>query len=85
MALPRSVFVAGGLLIALAQNHEQYLLEQGATPERVALLTAFDPEHPEDPDVFDPYHSDDAEFTRVLQQVERSCAALIEELRSRLG
>ncbi|QIM17285.1 low molecular weight phosphotyrosine protein phosphatase [Leucobacter insecticola] len=73
------------LLIALDRGHEALMRERGADPERVVLLTNFDPERPEDPDVFDPYWSDDDAFDRVLAQVERSCAALLHDLRAKLG
>jgi len=68
------------LLIALDRGHQQILLQRGAIPDRVVLLSAFDPERPTDPDVFDPYYSDDRAFTDVLAQVERSCRALLAEL-----
>lgn len=68
------------LLVALDRGHERIMRSRGAVPERLTLLTAYDPERPEDPDVFDPYYSDDRAFERVLEQVERSCAALLEAL-----
>ena len=43
------------LLIALDRGHEQILLRRGVTPDRISLLTEFDPEQPKDPDVFDPW------------------------------
>lgn len=73
------------LLIALAREHERFMLDRGADPERLMLLTAFDPERPADPDVFDPYRSAETVYTRVLTQIERSCAVLFEELRTRVG
>ena len=69
------------LLIAMDRGHRRIMLEMGAPAERVALMTAYDPERPEDPDVFDPYYSDARAFDRVLAQVERSCAVLLDELR----
>ncbi|MBL3685426.1 low molecular weight phosphotyrosine protein phosphatase [Leucobacter zeae] len=72
------------LLIALARGHEAEMLARGADPERLALLTAFDPERPEDPDVFDPYWSEQPVYAEVLAQVERSCRALLAELRGRM-
>ncbi|MFT4232453.1 MAG: low molecular weight protein-tyrosine-phosphatase [Leucobacter sp.] len=69
------------LLIALDRGHEQRLLALGADPARLSLLTAFDPERPADPDVFDPYYSEQRAFDEVLVQVERSCAALLDQLR----
>jgi protein-tyrosine phosphatase len=74
--------IAGNdLLIALDRGHERIMRERGVAAERLALLTAFDPERPEDPDVFDPYYSDERAFARVLEQIERSCAVLLDELR----
>ena len=73
------------LLVALARDHETALVAAGAERERVALLTAFDPAHPEDPDVFDPYYSDERAFEEVLAQVERSCGPLLASLTDRLS
>ncbi|TCK39873.1 protein tyrosine phosphatase [Leucobacter luti] len=70
------------LLIALARDHERALLDRGADPDRVALLTTWDPDQPSDPDVFDPYYSDADAFDTVLTQVERSAAAVLEQLRA---
>lgn len=68
------------LLVALAREHEREMLRLGAAPERVVLLSAHDPSRPVEPDVFDPYYSDQRAFHEVLQQVERSCAALLDHL-----
>lgn len=68
------------LLIALDRGHEEILLRRGASPDRIALLTAFDPERPSDPDVFDPYYSEPHVYDEVLVQVERSCVALLAHL-----
>lgn len=62
------------LLIAMDRGHERILRERGVAPERIRLLTDFDP------DVFDPYYSDGRAFERVLAQVERSCTVLLESL-----
>lgn len=70
------------LLIALDRGHERIMLERGAARDQVRLLTSYDPERPDDPDVFDPYYSDYAAFVRVLEQIERSCAVLLDELHS---
>lgn len=66
------------LLIALDRGHERIMRSRGA--ERVELLTAYDPEQPDDPDVFDPYYSGPAAFDAVREQVERSCRALLDDL-----
>ena len=68
------------LLIALDRGHERIMRTRGADPGRLALLTAFDPEQPADPDVFDPYYSDERAFARVLEQIERSCSGLLDRL-----
>jgi protein-tyrosine phosphatase len=79
-----SADIAGhDLLIALDRGHERHLRELGADPDRLSLLTAFDPERPADPDVFDPYYSEQGAFHEVLAQVERSSAALLEHLTRR--
>lgn len=70
------------LLIAMDRGHQQEMLSRGASPERVRLLTEYDPAQPNDPDVFDPYYADDAAFETVLAQVERSCVALLAELQA---
>lgn len=71
---------ANEVLIALDRGHERIMLQRGADPLRVRLLTSYDPGRPADPDVFDPYYSDSAAFERVLEQVERSCVVLLDEL-----
>ena len=68
------------VIVALDRGHEEMLLESGAPRDRVVLLSAFDPESPDDPDVFDPYYSDEQAFTDVLARIERSCAALLDHL-----
>lgn len=68
------------LFIAMDRGHEAILLSRGIAPERIRLMTDFDPEHPSDPDVFDPYYSDEQAFEMVLAQVARSCAVLLDEL-----
>lgn len=73
------------LLIALDRGHERFMLAQGAPRDQVVLLTEFDPSGPADPDVFDPYYSDRASFDEVREQVERSCRALLDHLRGRIG
>lgn len=72
------------LLIALDRGHERRLRSLGADPQRLSLLTAFDPERPADPDVFDPYYSDQHSFDEVLAQVERSSAVLLDRLVARM-
>ncbi len=79
----RADIVGNELLIALDRGHERALRALGA--EHVELLTEFDPDRPADPDVFDPYYSDDDVFAAVREQVERSCAILLEQLRTRIG
>lgn len=78
-------FTVNQLLVALDRGHERVMRERGADPDQLVLLTKFDPDQPSDPDVFDPYFSDDEAFTRVLTQVERSCRALLTDLRTQLS
>lgn len=73
------------LLIALDRGHRRHLTALGADPDRVRLLTEFDPEHPSDPDVFDPYYSDVGVYRDVLAQVERSCRVLLDEILPRIN
>ena len=72
------------LLIALDRGHERHLRRLGADPQRLSLLTAFDPDRPAEPDVFDPYYSEQRAFDEVLAQVERSSTALLDDLIRRL-
>ena len=69
------------LVVALDSGHVRELrqLRPGA---EVRLLRDWDPEGPGD--VPDPYYGDEDGFEQVLDMVERSCEAMLEELRGRL-
>ncbi len=69
------------LVVALDRSHREDL--QAMCPgAEVHLLREWDPRGPGD--VPDPYYGDAADFEEVLDQVERSCQALLEDLRGRL-
>jgi protein-tyrosine phosphatase len=51
---------------------------------RVRLLRSYDPTAGADLEVPDPYYGDDDGFALVLDQLERACAALVEDLRAQL-
>lgn len=82
--LAKSDIARTDLLVALAREHETHMLDLGAAPDQVTLLTPFDPDSPADPDVFDPYFSEQHAFDEVLHQVARSCARLLAHLAPQL-
>jgi protein-tyrosine phosphatase len=82
-------FAERDLVVALDTGHRDVLLELAArTPDppaaraKVVLLRQFDPQLPagSDADVADPYYGGRRGFLEVLEQVERSCAGLLETL-----
>jgi protein-tyrosine phosphatase len=85
-------FAERDLVIALDRGHQRLLEELAGETEdpaanraKVVLLRYYDPHsrgHGDDWDVADPYYGGDDGFTDVLAQIERSCAALVEELRA---
>lgn len=79
-------FADRDVVIALDTGHHNVLWWLAAeTPDpaaaraKIVLLRAFDAKlgADEDPDVPDPYYGGSGGFTEVLDQVERSCAALL--------
>ena len=70
--------VENHLLVALDRGHRQILSDLGCPDDKLVLLTAYDPNRPLDPDVMDPYYGTPQDFTRVLEQIERCCASLLE-------
>jgi protein-tyrosine phosphatase len=79
-------FAGYDLVVALDGGHRDVLwwlaAESGdaaAARAKIVLLRDFDPEleSAEAPDVADPYYGGRGGFTEVLEQVERSCAALL--------
>lgn len=76
-------FAAHDLIIALDQGHARALHELAPSPEeqaKIELLLSFVSDHAGELDVFDPYYSDHAAFRRVLEDIERACAALVRQL-----
>ena len=69
------------LVVALDRSHREDLQAMRPGAE-VHLLREWDPQGPGD--VPDPYYGDAADFEEVLDQVERSCQGLLEEVRGRL-
>lgn len=55
------------------------------TAERVRLLRSYDPKAIGDLDVPDPYYGGTDGFDLVLDQLERACAGLVDELRKALS
>lgn len=79
-------FAERDVVVALDRSHLAELWELAAETDdpaaaraKIVLLRAFDPElePDEDPDVADPYYGGRAGFRTVLEQVERSTAALL--------
>jgi protein-tyrosine phosphatase len=77
------------VVVALDAGHRAALLElAGRTPDpesaraKVVLLRQFDPEVPAGvlADVADPYYGGRRGFLEVLEQVERSCAGLLDAI-----
>jgi protein-tyrosine phosphatase len=82
------------LVVALDTGHSNVLWwlaaetpDPAAAREKIVLLRTFDPKLAPDaePDVADPYYGHGRGFTEVLEQVERSCAALLERVADALG
>jgi protein-tyrosine phosphatase len=76
-------FADRDLVIALDRGHLR-LLTAAARGEaergKVRLLRSFDPGAPPDADVADPYYGGARDFAEVLEQVERACRGLLDEL-----
>jgi protein-tyrosine phosphatase len=79
-------FASRDIVVALDTGHYNVLWwlaaevpDVAAARDKIVLLRSFDPElEPgEEPDVGDPYYGGPGGFREVLDQVERSCAALL--------
>lgn len=85
-----AMFAERDLVVALDRGHESVLRHlAGETDDparsraKIVLLRRYDPVsrlHGRDLDVADPYYGGDRGFTEVLEQIERSCAGLLDEL-----
>jgi protein-tyrosine phosphatase len=82
-------FANHDVVVALDGGHRQALAElarRSADPDaaraKIVLLRSYDPKRRpgEEPDVADPYYGGRRGFLDVLEQVERSCAGLLDEL-----
>jgi protein-tyrosine phosphatase len=82
-------FASRDVVVALDGGHRDVLWWLAAeTPEpeaaraKIVMLRAFDPELApgEEPDVADPYYGGRGGFDEVLEQVERSCAGLLQAI-----
>ena len=77
------------LLLAMDHKNLADLIAAGGQDDRVRLFRTFDPLAPTDPgpedlDVPDPYYGGDDGFADVIAMVERTCRALLEDLRTLL-
>ena len=79
-------FATRDVVVALDSGHRDALRwladdtpDPAAARAKIVLLRSFDPKLADDepPDVGDPYYGGRGGFTDVLDQVERSCAALL--------
>jgi protein-tyrosine phosphatase len=84
-------FAETDLVVALDAGHRatlEGLAQRTADPDesraKIVLLRSYDPKlrPDEDPDIADPYYGGRRGFLDVLEQVERSCAALLTEVTS---
>lgn len=87
-------FASHDLVVALDTGHRDALDElarRTADPEtsaaKIVLLRSYDPKlrRGDPPDVADPYYGGRHGFLDVLEQVERSCAGLLDALRADLA
>lgn len=81
------------LVVALDSGHRDELwwlaaeaADVAAARSKIVMLRSFDPAAgPDDLDVPDPYYGRHDGFALVLDQVERACAGLLDEIAARLG
>lgn len=79
----RARFADRDLVVALDRGHLselRSLARTAADRDKVRLLRSFDDAAPPDAYVADPYYGDDRDFAEVLDQVERACRGLLDEL-----
>ena len=71
------------MVLALDRGHLREVRVLARTDEqrdRVRLLRSFDPTAREGAEVADPYFGDARDFAEVLDQVERACRGLLDEV-----
>ena len=76
-------FADRDLVVALDRGHLRSLISAArdeAERGKVRLLRSFDPDAPPDADVADPYYGGARDFAEVLEQVERACRGLLDEV-----
>jgi protein-tyrosine phosphatase len=76
-------FASKDLVVALDRGHLRTLAataRDGTERTKVRLLRSFDPDAPPDADVADPYYGGARDFAQVLEQVERACRGLLDEV-----
>ena len=78
-------FADHDLVVAMDRSHLRDLQRMAGPGEadKVRLLTSFGPDATGD-DVPDPYYGGPSGFTEVLDLIEHSCRALLDDLRARL-
>jgi protein-tyrosine phosphatase len=67
------------MLIGMDEEHRDWLLGSGASPERVSLLLEHDPDAPRR-EVPDPYYGGPDGFETVFRLIDAACDALLERL-----
>lgn len=67
------------------ENRADILALMADAGSHVRLLRAWDPDAAGEPDVPDPYYGGAAGFEQVYEMVERSCGALLQEIREERG
>jgi protein-tyrosine phosphatase len=81
-------FADRDLVVALDHGHLRSLTvaaRDEAEQGKVRLLRSFDPTAAPDADVADPYYGGARDFAEVLEQVERACRGLLDEVARVLG
>ncbi len=74
--------VAADLIVALDNSHLKVLRRQALEPDRVRLLSSFDPAAPPGADVGDPYGRGDEAFMDVLTVVRAAVPGLLDWVRA---
>jgi len=69
------------LVLVMTREHLEALRRQFPLRDRLELLADFDVDDPPAREIADPYGADDAEFTRVFDQIDRSIDGLVRQLR----
>lgn len=73
------------LFVALDNGHVSDLTARGIFPERIRLLSSFDPASPEDADVEDPYYGGPEDFVTTRTQIEAAVPGMLNWVRTMLA